>query len=144
MFLHLEIQRGKIPMREKKYSKELGGTAGCSMRLIEASQYSGRREKQRQKSMEMGKRELFFGNSWFTSRRLCSALSKKFGHEYFGALKLLMVVHQMPKWGRSWTSGQQGHTLFWNVKSLACFSLDINTITERKVTLPQLSLCLFF
>ena len=37
--------------------------------------------------MQVGKREVFFGNSWFTSRRLCVALSTKLGHEYFGALK---------------------------------------------------------
>mmetsp|Transcript_20233 Transcript_20233/g.43993 ORF Transcript_20233/g.43993 Transcript_20233/m.43993 type:complete len:627 (-) Transcript_20233:1152-3032(-) len=37
-FLHLEIQRGALPMQAKKYSKELGGTVGCSMRIIEASQ----------------------------------------------------------------------------------------------------------
>jgi len=87
MFLHLEIQKGKLPMREKKYLKELGGTAGCRMRLIEASQYSGKLEEQRQKAMEVGKREVFMGDSWFTSRHLCVALKEKFGNEWFGALK---------------------------------------------------------
>ena len=48
-FLHLEIQKGALPMQAKKYSKELGGTAGCSMRIIEASEYSGRLEEQRKK-----------------------------------------------------------------------------------------------
>ena len=86
-FLHLEIQRGALPMQAKKYSKELGGTAGCSMRIIEASQYSGRLEEQRKDAMQVGKREVFFGDSWFTSRRLCVALRTKLGHEYFGALK---------------------------------------------------------
>ena len=87
MFLHLEIQRDKLPMRKKKYLKELGGTAGCSMRIIESSQYSGQLEEVRQKAKKDGKRELFLGNSWFTSRRLCLALKGKIGHEYFGALK---------------------------------------------------------
>ena len=86
-FLHLEIQRGALPMQAKTYSKELGGTAGCSMRIIEASQYSGRLEEQRKDAMQVGKREVFFGDSWFTSRRLCVALMTKLGHEYFGALK---------------------------------------------------------
>ena len=74
-------------MQKKRYSKELGGTAGCSMRIIEASQYSGRLEKQRIDAKEAGKRELFFGDSWFTSRRLCEGLKDKLGNEYFGPLK---------------------------------------------------------
>lgn len=74
-------------MQAKQYSKELGGTAGCSMRIIEASQYSGRLEQQREHAMRIGKREVFYGDSWFTSRRLCIALRTKLGHEYFGALK---------------------------------------------------------
>ena len=63
MFLHLEIQRGKLPMRAKKYSKELGGTAACSMRIIEEAQYSGQLERQRRESKESGKRELYCGDS---------------------------------------------------------------------------------
>ena len=59
MFLHLEVQRGKLPMREKEYSKELGGTTGCTMRLVEATQYSGQLEKQRMEAKESGKREVF-------------------------------------------------------------------------------------
>ena len=57
------------------------------MRMIEASQYSGRLEKQRIDAKEAGKREVFFGDSWFTLRRLCEGLKDKLGHEYFGALK---------------------------------------------------------
>ena len=57
------------------------------MRIFEASQYSDRLETQREHVMKVGKREVFFGDSWFTSRRLCVALHIKLGHEYFGALK---------------------------------------------------------
>ena len=74
-------------MREKPYSKEYGGTAGCSLRLIEESQYSGQMEGQRQRSKEIKKRELFLGDSWFTSRRLVLGVKEKFNHEYFGAMK---------------------------------------------------------
>ena len=74
-------------MREQKYSKEFGGTAGCSLRLIEATQYSGHMEKQRREAKEAGKREVYNGDSWFTSRRLCDSNKQKFGHEYFGAMK---------------------------------------------------------
>ena len=74
-------------MREKKYSKELGGTAGCSLRIIEESQYSGQLERQRRESKKSGKRELYYGDSWFTSRRLLDALKRRLGHEFFGAMK---------------------------------------------------------
>lgn len=74
-------------MRKQKYSKELGGTAGCSMRLVEGSHYSGSLEKQRQELKKCQKRELYFGDSWFTSRRLAESLKNRYGHEYFGALK---------------------------------------------------------
>ena len=87
IFLHIEIQRGKFPMREQKYTKQLGGTAACTMRLVEGSHYSGAHTEQRRDAKKNGKRELFFGDSWFTSRRLCVFLKEKYGHEYFGALK---------------------------------------------------------
>ena len=74
-------------MRAKKYSKELGGTAACSMRIIEEAQYSGQLERQRRESKESGKRELYYGDSWFTSRRLLDALKRRLGHEFFGAMK---------------------------------------------------------
>ena len=74
-------------MREQKYSKELGGTAGCSMRLIEASHYSGSLEEQRQEAKKIKKRGKYYGDSWFTDRRLGTSLYEKHGHEYFGALK---------------------------------------------------------
>lgn len=76
-----------MPMREKQYSKGLGATAAISMRLIEASEYSGTLSSERQRAKEIRKREIIIGDSFFTSRRLCVALQEKFGHEYFGALK---------------------------------------------------------
>ena len=87
IMLKLEIQRGKMPMRAMPYSKELGGTAGCTMRLIEGTEYSGIAAKERQEAKQKKKRELYHGDSWFTSRKLLSAIKEKFGHEYFGALK---------------------------------------------------------
>lgn len=85
-------------MQKKWYSKELGGTAGCSMRIIEASQYSGRLEKQRIDAKEAGKRELFFGDSWFTSRRLCEGLKDiNLVTSILGPSKLPTAVHQKLK-----------------------------------------------
>ena len=85
--LHLEIQCSMMPMHEQKYSKEHGGTAECTLCLIEATQYSGSNKPQRQKERNEKKRELFYGDSWFTSWHLCTAAKERFGHEYFGALK---------------------------------------------------------
>jgi len=37
ILLHLEIQKGHDAMRQAAYSAELGGTAGCVVRLVEKS-----------------------------------------------------------------------------------------------------------
>ena len=74
-------------MRKMPYSKELGGTAGCTIRLVEGTEYSGMAGKERKEAKRVKKRELYYGDSWVTSRRLCVFLKEKFGHEYFGALK---------------------------------------------------------
>lgn len=75
-------------MRKKKWSKELGGTAGCTLRLAEASQYSGStRMKERKEAKETGKRELYFHDSWFTSVKSVRGMKKELGHECFGVLK---------------------------------------------------------
>ena len=76
-------------MRKKKWSKKYGGTAACTMRLIKKSQYSGGSdEEKRRKAKEIKKREFYFGDSWFTGRRLIMGMRKEgLLHEYFGALK---------------------------------------------------------
>lgn len=85
--MHLEIQEGKKPMRLKKYSKEHGGTAGCSLRLIERSSYAGLLSDERQVAVRIGKREMIIADSWFASLRLCRALVRLLRHEFFGAVK---------------------------------------------------------
>ena len=86
VLLFIEIQKGKIPMQKMKYSKELGGTAACTARLVEGSQYSGTGEEERIKSKRNGKREIIKADSWFTGRKSCKK-TQELGHEYFGALK---------------------------------------------------------
>jgi len=93
IFLYLELQEGKDPMRSKPHSRKLGGTGGCSIRLIEGSQYSGQLEDVRMKAKNQSKRETYFGDSWFTSRRIIKdglKSGKVTGlgpHEYAGILK---------------------------------------------------------
>ena len=60
VFLYIELERDKIPMRLKKYSKELGGTAGCTLRLVEGSQYSGSGEEQRREAKKDTKRDFLW------------------------------------------------------------------------------------
>ena len=55
-----------------KHSRQLGGTAGCSLRLIEASEYCGSCEEQRQDAKMIGKREVNEETSILAVLRLIS------------------------------------------------------------------------
>jgi len=72
ILLHLEIQKGRDAMRQAAYSAELGGTAGCVVRLVE--------ESRRENGMEVdeGRRELYLGDSWFASVTSTVELWKRF------------------------------------------------------------------
>ena len=74
----MEVQEGKIPMRKKKYSESLGGTAGRTMRLVEGSEYCGcNGNLKRKRGKENNKREEWNGDSWFTSITLVKSMRKK-------------------------------------------------------------------
>jgi hypothetical protein len=98
-------------MRKKKWSKELGGTAGCTLRLAEASQYSGStRMKERKEAKETGKRELYFHDSWFTSVKSVRGMKKELGHECFGVLKTNHAgtpKEDLEKIMKDWPAGSQ-------------------------------------
>ena len=76
-------------MRKMRWSATHGGTAGCTMRLTDQSQYCGYQGgmEDRMRATDVRKRELFFGDSWFTSIKAVQGTKEEFGHEYFGALK---------------------------------------------------------
>jgi hypothetical protein len=76
-------------MRKMWWSASHGGTAGCTMRLTDQSQYCGYQGgmEDRMRAKDFRKRELFFGDSWFTSIRAVKGTKEEFGQEYFGALK---------------------------------------------------------
>ena len=59
------------------------------MRLTELAQYCGYKGNVEYlvAAMAAGKREVYFGDSWFTGPRSATGLKVEFGHEYFGALK---------------------------------------------------------
>ena len=87
--LTLEVQKGREPMRKKRWSSLFGGTAGCTMRLVDQSQYCGYKGgmADRKTAKDNGKRETYYGDSWFTSIKAILGILAEFGHEYFGALK---------------------------------------------------------
>ena len=59
------------------------------MRLTDQAQYCGYAGgmEDRKIAKDVGKRELYFGDSWFTSIKAVKGTKDQFGHEYFGALK---------------------------------------------------------
>jgi hypothetical protein len=87
--LFLEIQKGKDPMRKMPWSKSHGGTAGCTLRLIDGSQYCGYKGdvEDRRTAKNTGKRELYVADSWFTSIKSAKGTKEIFGHELFGVVK---------------------------------------------------------
>lgn len=110
-FLYIEIQRGKIPMQKKKWSRQLGGTAGCTLRLAEASQYSSATKmRERKEAKENGKRETFLHDSWFTSVKSVKGVKRELGHESFGVLKTNYSgtpKEELEKIMKDWPSGSQ-------------------------------------
>jgi hypothetical protein len=62
VFLHLEIQRGKLPMRALRYTALHGVTAATTMRMIEATNKCGQ-----DGSVRNASEDIAFGDSWFVS-----------------------------------------------------------------------------
>lgn len=73
-------------MRDKKYSANHGGTAGCTLRMVEETQYSGQKFPSRQHAKEDNKREYYKGDSWFSSVRLAEEMDAR-QHAYCGTVK---------------------------------------------------------
>ena len=67
VFLHLEVQEGAVAMRNKKYSADLGVTAGCVARIAEESKYCGKAREQLEAKRNK-KPEIVYGDSWFGSK----------------------------------------------------------------------------
>jgi hypothetical protein len=47
IMLHLEVQRGKEPMKQLQYSLAYGATAGCTMRMAQAVKKCGQEDQNR-------------------------------------------------------------------------------------------------
>ena len=123
---------------------------------MKATQYSGYMEKDRQEAKEKSKREVFFGDSWFTSRRLCVAAKEELGHEYFGAMKTNhsgTPKEDVEKIMKDWPSGSYlvvecdelqlfmvGYKYSYKKKASFCILRFILSWTKGGLTLS----CLFF
>lgn len=85
----LEVQKGKDAMRKMPWSAQYGGTAGCTLRLTNEAQYCGYKGgmEDRKMAKDVGKRESWLGDSWFTGIKAVKGTRDKFAGEYFGALK---------------------------------------------------------
>jgi len=46
--MRAKIQQGKMPMQQLEHSNEFGGTAACSLRLIEGTDCCGKKARERQ------------------------------------------------------------------------------------------------
>ena len=103
--LHLEIQEGSIPMKQKRWSNQFGSTTACTLRLVRGSQYSGRQSLEIKTARSKGLAELHIGDSWFASIKTAEQLKLEFGHEFIGVVKnnrayfpRAMLEKQMELW----------------------------------------------
>ena len=73
LLLFQEIQRGKLPMKRKKFS-QVGATAACTLRLIEGVEYCGLKCQERVDAKKASRRHLVIADSWFGSVKLAETL----------------------------------------------------------------------
>lgn len=94
-------------MRQLQYAKEFGGTAACTFRLVEETLHCGSNWETRKHNKEENKKELFGGDSWFSSVPVVMGLAER-GHEYIGAIKTnhaLYPKEEIELLMKNWPSG---------------------------------------
>jgi hypothetical protein len=84
MMIFLELQRGKIPMRSLEYSNSLRVTAACTMRM---AAYTKRQEDETVATGEERTKDLWLGDSWFTSVESVTAVASILGGRFTGVVK---------------------------------------------------------
>ena len=78
--LFIEVQRGKGGMKDSLYQQELGATAACTKRMMEATKGIGH------KSKKGGTKDFFLFDSWFASKKASEA-AMEMGAEFIGMVK---------------------------------------------------------
>lgn len=138
VMVYVEVQRGKDGMATKQYNSQFGATAGCSLRLVEASAYCGQDNQERIDAKEQGKKLQFEADSWFMGTTFAEQLSLR-GHEGGGPVKTNSRFYpkdELEKIMKHWPHGSKlalkcvtprnGITLFaegykYNNKKVLCF-----------------------
>lgn len=77
VMLHLELQRGKEPMKHSDYHRELGATAACTLRMGLATKNCG------QSTSDDSPKDIFYGDSWFASVKTATKM-----HEHVSSVRL--------------------------------------------------------
>lgn len=125
-------------MQKEKFSKQFGGTAACTFRLVDATAHAGSKWETRVGAKANTKRELFAGDSWLSSVPVAEGLMDR-GHEYVGALETNHALYpkdEIEKLMTGYPSGavlvfecttpKKGHKLLaigykYNARKVLCF-----------------------
>ena len=94
IMLYLEVQRGKLPMKELKYYSEYGTTTSCVLRLADETEYSGKCASREEARVER-KKEIYYGDSWFASLKTAEAMALR-GHEFGGPVSTTTLSLILP------------------------------------------------
>jgi hypothetical protein len=83
IFLFIEVQEGKLPMRTMRHSEAPNGpTVGCVKRLVEGSMASGQTRVDAH-----SRRDIYFGDSWFTQTKTAETVHNENDVHFVGQLK---------------------------------------------------------
>jgi hypothetical protein len=94
IMLHLEIQRGKLPMHALEFNNPHKPCAACTLRLCKSTLHCGQRIDALDYEAVDGlptnmndEGDLFYGDSWFASVETATHTKLKFGSDFVGPIK---------------------------------------------------------
>ena len=99
LMLHLEIQKGKDPMRQQKYSQEHGGTCGCTLRMMESVKKCRQDDKNRDGTETPA--DIGLGDSWFASVNTAEQCALLLKSNFCGIVK---TAHS--RYPKAWLEGK--------------------------------------
>jgi hypothetical protein len=88
--LFIEIQRGKLPMRELEFNNPHRPCSACTLRLTKGSIHCGQRiesSPSESATSPTATGDLFYGDSWFASVESATHTKLKFNSEFVGPVK---------------------------------------------------------
>jgi hypothetical protein len=103
IMIHIEIQRGKEPMKRQQYSLSHGATTACTLRMAESCKKCGQEDKNRDGSETPS--DIVLGDSWFASVNTAEQLALKCNSRFVGVVKTahgrypkLFLEQKMKNW----------------------------------------------